>query len=330
MNNDSKQIGASAPGKLMLSGSHAVVFGRPAIVTAVNQRLTVFVRENGDDVFHLTAPELGLIAYAKTIATLGKKELPKAVRFIEILYKNFLIDHPQKRGIVVTTKSDFSATFGFGSSSAVTVAFARALIELYDLQLSKKELFQMCYDTVLEVQGVGSGFDIASAIWGGTIQYSKVNTSVETITVKNKLPILVCYTGIKADTPTLVRMVEARFEKNKEKYNHIFDEIGAISVEIRKYIEDGNVSKIGALFAHQQNQMEKLGVSSTRINTLLSVAQEAGAYGATLSGAGGGDCILVAVDENISDQVAIALENRGGKVLSVDLNAAGVRLENDI
>src|SRR5690606_29807651 len=101
----------------------------------------VSVRKNGVEVFHLSAPDLGLEAYSKTIQDLGKKELPKAVRFIELLYKRFLEKYPQDRGIVVTTKSEFSSKFGFGSSSAVTVAFAKALTSLYDIQLSNKELF---------------------------------------------------------------------------------------------------------------------------------------------------------------------------------------------
>jgi putative N6-adenine-specific DNA methylase len=92
----------------------------------VDQRLFVTVKKNGVDTFHLDAPDLGLTAYSKTIKDLANKELPKAVRFIEVLYKKFLEKYPQPEGIVVTTKSDFSANFGFGSSSAVTVACTSA------------------------------------------------------------------------------------------------------------------------------------------------------------------------------------------------------------
>ena len=157
-------VTTSAPGKLMLFGEHAVVYGYPCIVTAVDQRLYVSVRKNGMDAFHLEAPDLGLQAYSKTMQDLGGEGLPKGVRFVEMLYKRFLEMHPQKEGIDVETRSDFSSSFGFGSSSAVTVAFAKALTELYDLHLSEKELFDLCYQAVIDVQGVGSGFDIADGL----------------------------------------------------------------------------------------------------------------------------------------------------------------------
>ncbi len=182
--NYKNQVTASAPGKLMLSVGYAVVHGRPTIVTAVDQRLYATVVKNGVDVFHLDAPDLGLTSYTKTIADLGTKELPKAVRFIEILYKNFLEKHPQKEGIIVTTKSDFSSFYGFGSSSAVTVAFAKALTNLYSIKMSNSELFDLCYKAVIDVQGVGSGFDLAAAIWGGTLYFVSPAKVVKTVNVK--------------------------------------------------------------------------------------------------------------------------------------------------
>ena len=209
-------VTASAPGKLMLLGDHSVVYGHPCLVTAVDQRLHVSVRKNGKDSFHLTAPDLGLEAYTKTIDQLGMKELPKAVRFVEHLYKNFLTRYPQQEGIDVTTKSEFESGFGFGSSSAVTVAFAKALTTLYKVELSEKELFDLCYKAVIDVQGVGSGFDIAAAIWGGTLYYVTPAKVVEPMKLDN-LPLVVGYTGVKADTPTLVRMVAAERAKNRSK-----------------------------------------------------------------------------------------------------------------
>src|SRR4030043_356399 len=155
------QTTASAPGKLMLFGEHAVVHGYPCIVTAVDQRIDV------------------------------------------------------------TTKSDFSSRFGFGSSSAVTVAFAKALTILYGIELSKKELFNLCYRAVLDVQGVGSGFDIASAIWGGTIYYIPPAKVVRAVDI-DSIPLVVGYTGIKADTPTLIRMVQQMYAAEPARVEKIF------------------------------------------------------------------------------------------------------------
>lgn len=319
-------VTASAPGKLMLYGEHGVVYGHPCIVTAVNQRLSVTVRKNGIEIFHLDAPDLGLQAYSKTMDKLGGEGLPKGVRFIEVLYKNFLRDYPQKRGIDVITKSEFPLFYGFGSSSAVTVAFARALIELYDIKLSKKELFDLCYEAVLEVQGVGSGFDVASAIYGGTIYYVSPGKVIEKIG-DGDLPLVVGYTGIKADTPTLVRQV-AELKRNKPKMvNSIFNEISDIVEEARFVLGEKDYRLAGGLMSKNQKLLAQLGISSVELDSMNIAARSAGAYGAKLSGAGGGDCMVALVSEDSRVEVEKVIGDVGGNVIPVSVGAEGVRVE---
>lgn len=324
--NKKQKVTASAPGKLMLSVGYAVVHGYPTIVTAVDQRLFTTVEKNGVDVFHLNAPDLGLTAYTKNTKDLGKKDLPKAVRFIEILYKNFLKKYPQDEGIIVTTKSDFSSTYGFGSSSAVTVAFAKALTTLYGLELSNQELFELCYQAVIDVQGVGSGYDIAAAIWGGTLYYVSPAKVVRPIQLP-KMPLIIAYSGEKADTPTLIRVVDTKLHHNPKKIDGIFQEIAQIAEDFIDPTESGDWQKIGELFNTSQACAEKLGVSNDRLEELISVAREAGAYGATSSGAAGGDCILAIADEEHFENVKQELTKLNGKIIPVDFHAPGVRIE---
>ncbi len=326
-NKNIKQVTASAPGKLMLSVGYAVVHGYPTVVTAVDQRLFATVTKNGVDVFHLDAPDLGLSSYTKSMADLGKKDLPKAVRFIEILYKNFLKLHPQKEGIIVTTRSDFSSTYGFGSSSAVTVAFAKALTTLYGLELTNQELFDLCYEAVIEVQGVGSGYDLAAAIWGGSLYYVSPAKVVKEIKAKN-IPLVIAYSGEKADTPTLIRVVNSKLEKNPEKIDTVFKRIAAVAEDFVESAEHSDWKKIGDLFNESQECARELGVSNNRLEQLISTAIDAGAYGATSSGAAGGDCILAVASEDKLENVREELEKIDGKVIDVAINAEGVRIES--
>jgi mevalonate kinase len=323
-----KMVTASAPGKLMLFGEHAVVHGFPCIVTAVDQRLYVTVKKNGVDMFHLEAPDLGLSAYTKRIEDLGRKDLPKAVRFVEMLYKRFLENHPQDRGIVVTTKSDFLSTFGFGSSSAVTVAFAKALTKLYGVELSKKELFDLCYRVVIDVQGVGSGFDLAAAIWGGTLYYVSPAKVVEKMKIDD-LPLIVGYTGIKADTPTIVRIVGGKLERNRYEIMKLFEDVEEVVEEAKKSINKQDWKKVGRLMNRNQAMLQKLEVSSEELDRLNRVVVEGGALGAKLSGAGGGDCMVAVVEKNDRVEVENSIDKAGGEVMKVKLNASGVRIENE-
>lgn len=322
-----KAVTASAPGKLMLLGDHSVVYGHPCIVTAVDQRLHVSVKQNGQNSFHLTAPELGLEAYSKTINELGKKELPKAVRFVEMLYKRFLDKYPQDHGIDVTTKSEFESGFGFGSSSAVTVAFAKALTELYGVRLSQQALFDLCYQAVLDVQGVGSGFDIAAAIWGGTLYYVSPAKVVKPLGLTD-LPLVVGYTGVKADTPTLVRMVASARAKQRKQYDDWFEHITQLVDQAYQALLDAQWITLGQLLRKNQHILVDLEVSSIELDRLIDAAEQAGAEGAKLSGAGGGDCMIAVADKSVKKRVEHAIEKAGGQIQHVQLNAQGARIES--
>jgi len=163
-----KEVTTSTPGKLMLFGEHAVIYNRPCLVTAVNQRLVVRVKKITGDIIRLNAPDVGMVDYQKKIVELGSgKKLPKGVRFIERALVNFQTKYPLSSGLEIETKSEFSSNFGFGSSAAVTVGFLKALSVLSEEKITNQGLFDLAYKTVLDVQGVGSGFDLAAAIWGG-------------------------------------------------------------------------------------------------------------------------------------------------------------------
>lgn len=159
-----ERVEVSAPGKLMLLGEHAVVYGRPCIVTAVGHRMRVSVEPSKGSKIEISAPDVGITKYGINIEELDKKEVPKSLRFVSVAISNFYSRHNLFSGLKVETKSDFSSEFGFGSSSAVTVATLLAMSEFFGRKLDKKGLFDLSYKTVLDVQGVGSGFDVAAAI----------------------------------------------------------------------------------------------------------------------------------------------------------------------
>ena len=162
------KIKVSTPGKLMLFGEHAVVYNRPCIVAAVDQRFVVEVEKLDQAEIVVEAPGVGLKYYRKSLEELGSKRVPKEVLFVETVVKRFFEKH-RNGGLKIKTKNHFSSEYGFGSSAAVTVGLAKALHELFKIKVNDKQLFDFCYQVVLEVQGVGSGFDIAAALYGGVL-----------------------------------------------------------------------------------------------------------------------------------------------------------------
>ncbi len=320
------KVEVSAPGKLMLFGEHAVVYGKPSIVTAVNQRVRVRAEIYGNQQLTINAPDVGITRYVQDMDKLGEGETPKGARFILAAIKNFgeLWEIPD--GLKIETKSDFSAEFGFGSSSAVTVGVVKALANLFKIDMSKEELFKLSYKSVLDVQGVGSGFDLAAAIWGGTLYFVGGGKKIVPLKVK-QLPLVVGYTGIKADTPTVVKQVGRLYDGNHEVVSSIWETMSLIVTQARTALEAGDDKTVGELMNINQGLLDAIGVNTPELFDLVTAARVAGAYGAKLSGAGGGDCMLAWTDYENTNRVADAIEKAGGSVLNVDCNAKGVEIE---
>ena len=315
----------SAPGKLMLFGEHAVVYERPCIVVAIDHRMEVSLGKREDNKINLNAPEMNFKDYLVSLDDLEKPH-PKEVRFVLTAIKNFFEVYNLESGLEVETKSQFSAKFGLGSSSAVTVSTIKGLSELFRIKISQKELFNLAHKTVLDIQGVGSGFDLAAAVYGGTLFFLTGGKVIEQIKVKN-LPIVIGYTGVKADTVTLVKMVAEKLAKEPERINKVFNEIEKVVKLTRGEIENSDWRKVGELMNLNQNLLRELGVSSKELESLIKAALKGGAYGAKLSGAGGGDCMIAIAEKEDRDKVKEMIKRAGGEITKAKVDSQGVRVE---
>ena len=302
-----KTVTVSAPGKLLLLGDHAVVYGYPCIVTAVDQRIVVTVAESASD---------GVTYDTKGSDT---KFLDAVLKQAEALWGT--VSH-----ILVTTRSQFSSKIGLGSSAAVTVAFLFGLSKFLGKPLNQLDLFRVAYKAILSVQGVGSGFDVAAAVYGGTIRYVMGGKEITPLDAR-ALSLVVGYTGVKADTATIVKDVKKKYEENKDKVSRIFEAIGGLVDQAVPRFEEHDWERVGKFMDFNQEYLRDLGVSSEKLETLILAAKNAGALGAKLSGAGGGDCMIALVTNDTKKSVEDAIENAGGQVMLLSLNAKGVRLE---
>ena len=232
-----------------------------------------------------------------------------------------------KTCVKITTVSGFSSQFGFGSSSASTVCVLKALSELSEKKLDNKELFDLAYKIVLDVQGKGSGFDVAAAIYGDTLYFVTGGKVIEPLKVK-ELPLVIGYTGVKADTVTLINEVKEKMRLQPERIERIYDAIGKLTEDAKIKLLEGDWERVGKFMDFNQEYLRDLGVSSEKLESLISAAKKAGALGAKLSGAGGGDCMIALVTKDTRKLVESAIEKAGGQVIHpAKCGAQGVRTE---
>lgn len=302
-------IAVTAPGKLMLMGEHAVVYGFPSLVTAIDERLTVEVEKITENKVLVDTPQAGDTRFVDEAVRQAQKAwgIPSV-------------------GFRIKTQSNFSGKYGFGSSASVTVAVLKALAVLFKTEAAPRDLFDLSYKTVLAVQGVGSGFDVAAATYGGTIYFVTAGKVIEPLEIK-ELPLIVGYTGMKADTTTLIKQVAEKKDKNLENVDRIFQAITKLVEEAKTRMLDGDWERVGRLMDFNQEYLRDLGISSEKLEAMISAAKKAGAWGAKLSGAGGGDCMIALGPSDKREAIQKAITEAGGEVIDVHSNAEGVRIE---
>jgi len=312
----------------MLFGEHAVIHHHPCLVTAVDLRVHVSIEKIEAPMIVIETPKLSELGQTFSLPInelFNDQFLYPQTKFIVASIRKVFASFHLHQGVNIQTSGPINR-FGLGSSSAVTVACIYALIKLFDIEIQEEKIFDLAYSAVIDVQAVGSGFDVASALYGGTIYY-RPTKKVEILPVDN-LPLVVAFSGTKVSTTNLVHEVEQLRSQFPEIIDPVFNCIGKIASTARIAILQKNWQTAGKLADINQGFLESLGVSTPNLQKPIMAARESGAFGAKLSGAGGGDCMFAIVSDKTRSTIEAAIEKTGAEILHLDTNAKGVRLEN--
>ena len=201
-----KNVQASAPGKLILLGEHAVVYGYPCIITAVSQSIQASAHLGFGNADIITAPQVNNTAYTKEVIRLFKKK------------------YDISQAVSIETHAEFTDQTGLGSSSASTVAVCKALNLLFNKNMTREEVFELSFKAVVNIQGSGSGADIAAAVFGGTLYYKNRGEITEPLVCPG-MHIVIGNTGHKAKTKDLIQKVAELRSQKFEFVENIFKEI---------------------------------------------------------------------------------------------------------
>ncbi|MFC2064342.1 mevalonate kinase [Chloroflexota bacterium] len=318
---------SSAPGKLMLFGEHAVLQGYPCLVTSVDLRYQVSIATIKDPVISIQTPQLENRCeyFSISIEDLSKDSLKQdETKFVLAVLQEMVQRSGYRKGLRIQTNGPINS-YGLGSSSAISVASVHAFAELFSMQLSLEDVFQTAYEAVLKVQKTGSGFDVAAAIYGGTIRY-QIGKAIQKLNV-DRMPLVIGFSGKKVSTVDLVDNVEKSKKRNPEVYKTFFQAIGEITETAQNALLEEDWRGLGRLADRNQEVLENMCVSAPALERSITAAKKAGAFGAKLSGAGGGDCMFAICNGSKIDVVEEALERAGTEIMHFDTNCEGVRQE---
>jgi mevalonate kinase len=299
------EITASAPGKVILFGEHAVVLGKPAIAVAVDRRVKVTIRK-GKEPNHIkvTIPSLdveGTINPHGIIANEGHGETGILHYIKGALQKTGI-----EGGLELEVSLDIPVGAGLGSSAAITVATLAAAAIYNQQDLTREQIAQTSHQVELEVQGAASPMDTAVSTYGGVIYLSK--GKVTPLQNPKELPLVVGYTTQPGNTGELVAGVGRLRNTYPHIINPILDSIENLTNEAKQAIMKGEEKRIGELMNINQGLLDALGVNTWKLSRLVYQARQAGALGSKLTGAGGGGS-MIAYCPGRTREVLTELEN---------------------
>ena len=331
------KVTMSAPGKIALFGEHAVVYGQPALVSAIGQRVHVSVGARSDSLIKISAMDLQVPGVVLTFKQGGKEptietdfgRILSAVSYInkalEICSKHL----NSSQGVDVTVRSEMPVGAGLGTSAAVSVATIAAYSRLMGYELKPEEIASLGHKTELEVQGVASPMDTAITTYGGILYLkpTKPKPYIEQVEIPAPLPSIIGHTERELTTADLLRSVKKLRDSNPKVIDSIMGSIGDVVESAKKALAAGDLNTIGTLMNINHGLLESLGISSKKLNDMVYSARFAGALGSKMTGAGGGGC-MIALCPNKEAEVSTAIRISGGMPILANLSKAGVRLES--
>lgn len=302
-------ISATAPGKIILFGEHAVVYGRPAIAAPISQLRARATIEPAAEIW-LIASDLGVrrpLAQARP-----NDPLATAVRLVQTAAG---LEHLP--GFTLTVTSDIPVASGLGSGAAITVATIRALAAFLQLQLSLEEISQFTYEVEKIFHGTPSGIDNTVITYEQPVFFRRGNPQphIESFRIGRPLPLLIADTGVRSSTRDVVEDVARQWQGDRPRFETIFDACGQIVLAGRQAIEKGDIIELGRLMNENQRWLREMTVSSPELERLVAAAIDAGAIGAKLSGAGRGGNLIALVSPETEKTVHAALQQAGARTV---------------
>jgi mevalonate kinase len=314
---------ASAPGKIILFGEHAVVSGITALGGAIDLRARVAVKDLPGHVL-IKADDLVLKGFSFDIFSgqLASPQVAYATRYVSAVIKEF-----DARNIQIEIKSDLPLAAGLGSSAAVVVATVAALSRHLGFELSLKDIAATSYRLEKEVQhGLASPTDTALAAFGGYLRISKEISSLDLPSID----MVVGYTGVPHETKSEVEKVQILKRDYPDLVDPIFRAIGSISERAVSLIREQKIAQLGQMMNINHGLLEALGVSSRELGELVYAARGAGgALGSKLTGAGGGGSMIALPGHGLQEALMTAIRQARGVPFGVKVGSDGVRLEKD-
>ena len=329
-------VTAFAPGKCILFGEHAVVYGHPAVAVSIDSGIEITVEE-------CERWEINNQHNTNGFELFDSNKHPHIQHIIKNLF-NY-----EGKPLRINVQSNLFSGAGLGSSAALSNAMGAALHQFTkpNKELDLIKLSKIGHSAEAATQdGRASPTDSAASSLGGCVVVSgeKIDTlthifDTSLITPEgernwsihqaelhesiNQSWLVLGFTGQSSPTGKMVSGVAERLKQNPELFEEM-ESIENITMAGLTALKAGNMEAVGMAMNSCHEKLKNLGVSNELLDLMVSVTRPH-SFGSKLTGAGGGGC-MVALTDNPT-RVAQEIELCGGKPLISKFGSSGVYIK---
>ena len=285
----------SAPGKVFLFGEHAVVYGKPGIAMAIKPRVYVTVRNT-------------------------KRAARAKSPYIDSCF--------EQMGVLgsVYINSQIPSSSGLGSSAAVTVATLSAINDEFSLHKTREDIANMAFEIEKAVQkGRASPTDTTVATYGGIVL---ITGGSRRILPPQNMHLVVGDSMVSHSTSKMVEQVANLKKTNPAIVDPVLDAIEGVSMSAIHRLHDPR--ELGRYMNMNHALLEVLGVGHPQLGRMVLAARSAGAFGAKITGAGGGGSMIALCPKPLKHRVAKAIEACDARAIVTGIDTEGVRKEKNV
>jgi mevalonate kinase len=309
------------PGKLIISGEHAVVYGNPALAAAIDRYVHIQLTPVDEDAIQFAVAE-----FQQPLVNIPLAELPKCMQELRERYQDFLQGKlevnqitrhvydlplytiglfyeyakvPLIQGLRLTVSGDLPIGYGLGSSAAIIVAILRILAKFFDKSYSAAELHPLTMQVENLQHGHSSGLDPSVCLHEGVILYDQKSINPRVLA---PWPAYLINTGQPlSSTGECVEKV-----KTHASNSHLWAEFSAATLACDQALQNQEPDKLYQAIARNHQLLCQLGVVPPRIQEFIAQLEQLQSV-AKVCGAGsvrGDNCgylLVLTAEHNLKD-----------------------------